>query len=77
MLAPAAAVGLLGFGGLGPVAGTFAAMAQAGIGNVAAGSLFATLQSAGMGGAGAAMVQTLGAATGFGGALTAWKGRKR
>ncbi|KAG6237264.1 hypothetical protein E4U25_002868 [Claviceps purpurea] len=55
-LAVAPVLGGLGFGALGPVAGSAAAGIQSGIGNVAAGSLFATLQSAGMGGAGTVMV---------------------
>ncbi|KAG6113190.1 hypothetical protein E4U13_003963 [Claviceps humidiphila] len=55
-LAVVPALGGLGFGALGPVAASNAAVIQSGIGNVAAGSLFATLQSAGMGGAGTAVV---------------------
>ena len=47
---------MIGFGAAGPVAGSIAAGIQAGIGNVAAGSLFATLQSAAMGGFGVAIV---------------------
>ncbi len=46
-------ISAVGFGSLGPVAGTTAAAWQASIGNAAAGGLFATLQSAGMGGAAA------------------------
>ncbi|KAG6212531.1 hypothetical protein E4U35_004838 [Claviceps purpurea] len=57
-------LGLLGFGSLGPGAGTVAALIQSLIGNVAAGSLFAILQSAGMGGAGALALGTL--LSGFG-----------
>ncbi|KAG6246315.1 hypothetical protein E4U23_004718 [Claviceps purpurea] len=57
-------LGLLGFGSLGPGAGTVAALIQSLIGNVAAGSLFAMLQSAGMGGAGALALGTL--LSGFG-----------
>ncbi|KAG6164492.1 hypothetical protein E4U51_005002 [Claviceps purpurea] len=57
-------LGLLGFGSLGPGAGTVAALIQSLIGNVAAGSLFAILQSAGMGGAGAMALGTL--LSGFG-----------
>lgn len=54
-----------------------AAGVQAGIGNVAAGSLFATLQSAAMGGYGAAAVaaaaQIVGAAAAtLGGGVMAW-----
>ncbi|KAJ7724373.1 hypothetical protein B0H16DRAFT_324327 [Mycena metata] len=41
-------VALMGFGALGPIAGSAAALWQAAIGNVAAGSLFAVLQSIGM-----------------------------
>ncbi|KAG6094079.1 hypothetical protein E4U30_003658 [Claviceps sp. LM220 group G6] len=44
---------MMGFGSLGPIAGSHAANMQSGIGNVAAGSPFAMLQSAGMGGKGA------------------------
>ncbi|KAG6099245.1 hypothetical protein E4U14_007339 [Claviceps sp. LM454 group G7] len=44
---------IMGFGRLGPVAGSAAAGMQSFIGNVAAGSPFAMLQSAGMGGKGA------------------------
>ncbi|KAG6135394.1 hypothetical protein E4U38_001882 [Claviceps purpurea] len=43
----------MGFGSLGPIAGSPAANMQSDIGNVVAGSLFARLQSAGMGGKGA------------------------
>ncbi|KAG6050268.1 hypothetical protein E4U39_004538 [Claviceps sp. Clav50 group G5] len=43
---------MMGFGSLGPIAGSLAANVQSGIGNVVAGSLFARLQSAGMGGQG-------------------------
>ncbi|KAK0480317.1 adaptin N terminal region-domain-containing protein [Armillaria novae-zelandiae] len=46
-----AALGIVGFGAAGPVAGTLAAVIQSGIGNVAAGSAFAVAQSIGMGGA--------------------------
>ena len=42
--------------------GTFAAAAQAGIGNVVAGSLFATVQSAAMGGAIPALAYVVGGA---------------
>ncbi|KAG6289763.1 hypothetical protein E4U46_002328 [Claviceps purpurea] len=57
-------LGLLGFGSLGPGAGTVAALIQSLIGNITAGSLFAMLQSAGMGGAGALALGTL--LSGFG-----------
>ncbi|EIM91683.1 uncharacterized protein STEHIDRAFT_165890 [Stereum hirsutum FP-91666 SS1] len=53
-VAPAAApgvVGLVGFGGNGVVAGSWAAGVQSGIGSVAAGSPFAVAQSVGAGGA--------------------------
>ncbi|ESZ90823.1 hypothetical protein SBOR_8799 [Sclerotinia borealis F-4128] len=43
---------ILGFGVLGPAAGSIAALIQALIGNVSAGSLFAMFQSAGMAGFG-------------------------
>lgn len=43
-------LGLLGFGAAGPVAGGLAAVAQSGMGCVAAGSLFALAQSIAMGG---------------------------
>jgi len=49
VVAPAL-LGIIGFGALGPIAGSFAAAIQAIIGNVAVGSLFATLQSIAMGG---------------------------
>jgi len=63
---------VLGFGSSGPLAGSIAAGAQAGVGNIAAGSFLATLQSAGMGGYGVAIVNgvvsavagIIGAATG-------------
>ncbi|GAB0136601.1 hypothetical protein EsDP_00004897 [Epichloe bromicola] len=59
-------LGAMGFGSLGPIAGTAAACVQSGIGNVAAGSAFATLQSAAMGGAGGAVVNgVVSAAGGF------------
>ncbi|CAD8102692.1 unnamed protein product [Paramecium sonneborni] len=57
---------ILGFSSTGPIAGTFAAATQAGIGNVIAGSAFATAQSLAMSGivavAGPALV--VGAVTG-------------
>ncbi|KAG6094542.1 hypothetical protein E4U31_006235 [Claviceps sp. LM219 group G6] len=59
-------LGLLGFGSLGPAAGTLAALIQSLIGNVTAGSLFAILQSAGMGGAGALALGSLLAGFGIG-----------
>ncbi|KAG6197129.1 hypothetical protein E4U50_007983 [Claviceps purpurea] len=72
-LAVAPVLGSLGFGALGPVAGSAAAGIQSGIGNVAAGSLFATLQSAGMGGAGIAVVNAaVSGAAGAGSALRAF-----
>jgi hypothetical protein len=49
-------LGALGFGPGGVLGGSLAAGAQAGIGNVAAGSTFAFLQSAGAGGAALATV---------------------
>lgn len=52
----------MGFSALGPVAGSFAAGWQAGIGgSVAAGSLFAFLQSAAMGGAAIGLFTGIGA----------------
>jgi hypothetical protein len=57
------------------LSGTAAAGIQAGIGNVAAGSLFATATSAGMGGAGwvvlCGVVQGVGAAIGVAGGAAA------
>ncbi|OTA86310.1 hypothetical protein M434DRAFT_399952 [Hypoxylon sp. CO27-5] len=50
------ALAAAGFGANGIAAGSVASGIQAGIGNVAAGSVFATLQSAGMAGYGAAIV---------------------
>ena len=52
----------LGFGTLGPVAGSVAAAWQTFLGNIAAGSLFAFLQSAGMGGAAASVFAGIGIA---------------
>lgn len=43
-------LGVIGFGTAGPIAGSLAAIWQASLGVVQAGSLFATLQSAAMGG---------------------------
>ncbi|KAH9063347.1 hypothetical protein EDB87DRAFT_174282 [Lactarius vividus] len=54
----------LGFSAIGPVAGTAAATMQAGIGNVAAGSLFAMAQSVAMGGAIPAVFTAIGAGLG-------------
>lgn len=51
----------MGFSALGPVAGSFAAGWQAGIGYVATGSLFAFLQSAAMGGAAIGLFTGIGA----------------
>ena len=50
----------LGFGVLGPTAGSIAAAWQSSIGNVVAGSLFALFQSAGMGGATSAIIAGIG-----------------
>ncbi|KAH5160543.1 hypothetical protein HBH69_042160 [Parastagonospora nodorum] len=61
VFAAPAAVGLLGFGPLGPIAGARAAAAQAAMGPVAAGSAFAVLQSAGMGGMGLIVVKAIAA----------------
>lgn len=63
-LAALPVLGLVGFGALGPVAGSTAAGWQAGMGLVEAGSIFAWCQSAAMGGA--ALTGIL--ATGLGGA---------
>ncbi|KAJ7908775.1 hypothetical protein B0H13DRAFT_2015826, partial [Mycena leptocephala] len=46
-----AALGLVGFSSIGPVAGTFAATTQTGIENVVAGSAFTGAQSVAAGGA--------------------------
>jgi len=54
LLTPVALIvclGAIGFGRVGPIAGSIAARLQAGIGNVVAGSLFAAAQSIAMGGA--------------------------
>ncbi|KAJ8128554.1 hypothetical protein O1611_g5081 [Lasiodiplodia mahajangana] len=56
MLVAKPALAAAGFGAEGVVGGSIAAGAQAGIGNVAAGSTFATLQSAAMGGYGASII---------------------
>lgn len=62
--------GILGFGALGPVAGSAAAAMQAGIGLVEAGSLFAMMQSIGMAGAaataGAPLLAGVGVTAGLG-----------
>jgi len=58
------ALGLVGFSAAGPVAGTFAAIIQSGIGNVVAGSAFATAQSVAMGGAIPTVVTAIGAGVG-------------
>jgi len=59
-----AGLGVLGFSVAGPVAGTAAAAWQAGIGNVAAGSLFAGIQSVAVTGALPAAVTFVGAGVG-------------
>ena len=59
-----AAIGAVGFGAAGPIAGTAAAAWQASIGNVAAGSMFSLFQSAAIGGAGAGVVGGISAAAG-------------
>ncbi|KDQ60058.1 hypothetical protein JAAARDRAFT_205101 [Jaapia argillacea MUCL 33604] len=73
IIAPAA-LGIVGFGAAGPVAGTLAAVWQASIGNVAAGSAFALCQSVAAGGAlpmlGFAAGAAAGAAAGVGTAET-------
>ncbi|EPS97649.1 hypothetical protein FOMPIDRAFT_1024943 [Fomitopsis schrenkii] len=61
-----AALGLVGFTSIGPVAGSMAAAMQSSIGNVAAGSLFATAQSISMGGAIPTIVSGIGGLTGAG-----------
>jgi hypothetical protein len=57
-------LGAVGFGALGPVAGSAAAAWQSSIGAVSAGSLFAWCQSAAMGGAAASTICAFGAASG-------------
>ncbi|KAH8994542.1 hypothetical protein EDB92DRAFT_1849784 [Lactarius akahatsu] len=57
-------LGIVGFGAAGPIAGTAAAAIQAGIGNVAAGSLFATAQSVAMGGSIPTVITAIGAGVG-------------
>ncbi|KAH9046770.1 hypothetical protein EDB84DRAFT_1464251 [Lactarius hengduanensis] len=59
-----ALLGLIGFSAAGPVVGTAAAAIQAGIGNVAAGSLFATAQSVAMGGSIPTVITAIGAGVG-------------
>jgi len=66
-----AGLGVIGFSAAGPVAGKIAAGLQAGIGNVAAGSLFAMAQSAAMGGAVSSVVAAAGALGGGGTAAAA------
>ncbi|KAK0430687.1 hypothetical protein EV421DRAFT_1899384 [Armillaria borealis] len=68
------ALGLLGFGAAGPVAGGLAAVAQSGMGNVAAGGLFALLQSIAMGGSIPAIVYIIPGAVigGIAGWLVGW-----
>ncbi|OAG24826.1 hypothetical protein CC77DRAFT_1058011 [Alternaria alternata] len=56
LIATAIALSATGFGPAGIVAGSTAAIIQAGIGNVVAGSIFATCTSAMMGGSGALIV---------------------
>ena len=56
-------LGIVGFSGIGPVAGTLAAAWQASIGSVVAGTPFALLQSAAMGGAAMSAVTGIGAAS--------------
>ena len=63
LLAPAI-LGAIGFGSLGPVAGSIAAAWQASLGSVAAGSFFAFLQSAGMAGAAVGAITGMGIAGG-------------
>jgi Interferon-induced 6-16 family len=65
-VATPAILGAIGFGSLGPVAGSIAAGWQASIGTVVAGSLFAFLQSAAMGGAAMGLFLGIGA---FGGVI--------
>jgi hypothetical protein len=50
---------LVGFSSIGPVAGTWAAGFQAGIGNVAAGSAFAVAQGVAMGASVPPLIQVL------------------
>ncbi|KAH8994543.1 hypothetical protein EDB92DRAFT_288237 [Lactarius akahatsu] len=63
-LAATAALGAVGFSAAGLVVGSIAAGIQAGIGNVAAGSLFATAQSVTMRGALSGVVTAVGTAIG-------------
>ncbi|KAH8980744.1 hypothetical protein EDB86DRAFT_2978724 [Lactarius hatsudake] len=62
--AATAALGAVGFSAAGPVTGSIAAGIQAGIGNVAAGSLFATAQSVAMRGALSGVITAVGTAIG-------------
>jgi len=66
-------LGAIGFGTIGPVAGSVAAGWQASIGAVEAGSLFALCQSAAMGGAAATGLAVTGAATGVASGVTSVK----
>ncbi|KAN0125531.1 hypothetical protein V8E52_000738 [Russula decolorans] len=59
LVAPAM-LGAIGFSAAGPVAGSFAAVLQAGTGNVAAGSMFAAAQSIAMGGGVPAVISAVG-----------------
>ncbi|EPS97650.1 hypothetical protein FOMPIDRAFT_1024944 [Fomitopsis schrenkii] len=69
------ALGLLGFSAAGPVAGGIAAGIQAGMGNIAAGSLFAGAQAIAMGGSLPAIGYAgAGAVAGAAGAVGTWLG---
>jgi len=65
------ALPVIGFGSLGPIAGSWAATAQATYygGAVASGSIFAMMQSAGMAGVSTTVTATLGAAGAISGGL--------
>ncbi|KAN0137750.1 hypothetical protein V8E53_004234 [Lactarius tabidus] len=65
-------LGWIGFSAIGPVAGSLAALIQAAIGNVAAGSFFAALQSIAMGGLGGVLSAVGGVVGGVLGAIAAF-----
>ncbi|KAF9459708.1 hypothetical protein BDZ94DRAFT_1267483 [Collybia nuda] len=70
-VAAPAVLGLVGFGGSGPIAGSLAAIIQSSIGSVVAGSPFAIAQSIAMGGAVPLVGFVIGGAIAAGAAVTA------
>ncbi|CAK59788.1 unnamed protein product (macronuclear) [Paramecium tetraurelia] len=72
-----AGLALYGFSSIGPVAGSFAAAAQAGIGSVASGSAFSIAQGLAMSGIGSIALPAIGVGALVGGCYVGYKEFKK